>query len=109
MASESCPQMFVATSTSTEITTPVSTHIFPTPAPPPPPPLPPAAMIVQGSPLVVVGTSGSLRLSSGGKKAKEADLLTQCNVCDMPGTPQNLVMFVINNIYVNLVVNCDNS
>ncbi|XP_012283539.1 PHD finger protein 14 isoform X2 [Orussus abietinus] len=84
VASESSPQMFVATSTSTEMT------------PPPPklasPPLPPPPVNTPSTPINAPGSSNNSRLSSGnGKKGKEADLLTQCSVCDTPGTNQNLV------------------
>lgn len=72
-ASESSPQMFVATSTSTEITLP-------------PPPVPP----VNESPINVSANSSG-RLSTGTKRNKDTDLMTQCNVCDNPGTNQNLV------------------
>ncbi|XP_018361450.1 PREDICTED: PHD finger protein 14 isoform X2 [Trachymyrmex cornetzi] len=73
--SESSPQMFVATS-STEITLP-------------PPPVPPPAANV---PPVNVSVNSSGRLSTGTKRGKDTDLMTQCNVCDTPGTNQNLVM-----------------
>jgi len=76
--SESSPQMFVATS-STEITLP-------------PPPVPPPAANV---PPVNVSVNSSGRLSTGTKKGKDTDLMTQCNVCDTPGTNQNLVMLVL--------------
>ncbi|XP_034945211.1 PHD finger protein 14 [Chelonus insularis] len=87
-ASESSPQMFIATSTSTEISPPPVNNI-PTPEPPPIPVIPSPSITIQNTPV----SSGSYnsRLSSG-KKSKDADLMTQCNVCDMPGTPQNLVM-----------------
>ncbi|XP_032670451.1 PHD finger protein 14 isoform X1 [Odontomachus brunneus] len=79
VASESSPQMFVATSTSTEITLP------------PPPPLPPPAANVP--PPVNASVNSSSRWPTGtAKKGKDTDLLTQCNVCDTPGTNQNLVM-----------------
>ncbi|XP_063982197.1 PHD finger protein 14 isoform X1 [Diachasmimorpha longicaudata] len=98
--SDSSPQMFVATSTSTEIDTPPPTHVFPTPAPlppppPPPPPTPPPQLssmatqpIQQTSPIIITahGSRGST-----GKKSKDMEL-TQCNVCDLPGSSQNLVM-----------------
>ncbi|XP_043284998.1 PHD finger protein 14 isoform X2 [Venturia canescens] len=85
IASESSPQMFVATSTSTEITSPPPPPVFPAPLPPPPP--------TPVTPLHTPGSSYNSRLLSGGvKKNKESDLLTQCNVCETPGTPQNLVM-----------------
>ncbi|KAG7211298.1 hypothetical protein KM043_010597 [Ampulex compressa] len=91
VASESSPQMFVATSTSTEITSP------PVPKLPPPllPPLPPP--ISNTTPNMAVNTvsvnSNSNRITAGnGKRGKDTDLLTQCNVCDTPGTNQNLVM-----------------
>lgn len=78
VASESSPQMFVATSTSTEITLP-------------PPPLPPPAANVP--PPVNASVNSSSRWPTGtAKKGKDTDLLTQCNVCDTPGTNQNLVM-----------------
>lgn len=77
--SESSPQMFVATS-STEIT-----------LPPPPPPVPPPANV----PPVNVSVNSSGRLSTGTKRGKDTDLMTQCNVCDTPGTNQNLVMLVL--------------
>ncbi|XP_015606365.1 PHD finger protein 14 isoform X2 [Cephus cinctus] len=82
MASESSPQMFVATSTSTEISPPPPTPKLPPPLLPPPVPSEPA----------IPSSSTNPRLSSGnGKKGKETELLTQCNVCDTPGTIQNLV------------------
>ncbi|XP_046610280.1 PHD finger protein 14 isoform X1 [Neodiprion virginianus] len=85
IASESSPQMFVATSTSTEITPPPPVKL-----PPPPPPPPPTAL---SAPTTTPSSSSTnSRLSSGSlKKGKEADLLTQCDVCSMPGTNQNLV------------------
>ncbi|XP_066589670.1 PHD finger protein 14 isoform X2 [Prorops nasuta] len=87
-ASESSPQMFVATSTSTEITPP--------PAPKLLPPLP-ASAIASAAVATPVSTMNvnntSTRLSGGNsKRGKDADAMTQCNVCDMPGTNQNLVM-----------------
>ncbi|KAK2584691.1 hypothetical protein KPH14_007027 [Odynerus spinipes] len=88
VASKSSPQMFVATSTSTEITPPPPTlKLLPPPLPPP------------STNVATVNTSGSsntnsnTRLQTGNvKRGKDADLLTQCNVCDTPGTNQNLVM-----------------
>ncbi|XP_031369437.1 PHD finger protein 14 isoform X4 [Apis dorsata] len=86
VASESSPQMFVATSTSTEIT-----------SPPPLPKLPPPSVPSLTSNTTPVtsnaSTNNTSRTSTGnGKRGKDTDLLTQCNVCDMPGTSQNLVM-----------------
>ncbi|OAD58075.1 PHD finger protein 14, partial [Eufriesea mexicana] len=86
-ASESSPQMFVATSTSTEIT-----------SPPPLPklPLPPVPSLASNTTPVTANVSSNntnSRTSTGnGKRGKDTDLLTHCNVCDMPGTSQNLVM-----------------
>lgn len=83
VASESAPQMFVATSTSTEITT--------SPTPKLPPPAVPSP-VINISP-INTSINNSNRLSTGTvKKGKDTDLLTQCNVCDTPGTNQNLVM-----------------
>ncbi|XP_017885770.1 PHD finger protein 14 isoform X4 [Ceratina calcarata] len=86
-ASESSPQMFIATSTSTEIPS-----LPPLPKLPPPlvPPLPSNSTSVTAN---VSSNNTNSRASTGnGKKGKDTDLLTHCNVCDMPGTSQNLVM-----------------
>lgn len=85
--SESSPQMFVATS-STEIT-------LPPPLVPPP---------VANVPPVNVSVNSSGRLSTGSKRGKDTDLMTQCNVCDTPGTNQNLVMLVLQKYY-NITTN----
>ncbi|KOX71789.1 PHD finger protein 14 [Melipona quadrifasciata] len=88
VASESSPQMFVATSTSTEITSPP-----PLPKLPPPPPVPPLSSNATPVATNVSTNNTSSRTSTGnGKRGKDTDLLTHCNVCDMPGTSQNLVM-----------------
>ncbi|XP_078040799.1 PHD finger protein 14 isoform X1 [Augochlora pura] len=86
IASESSPQMFVATSTSTEITSPPPPKLLPPPAPPVV--LTPASVTANAT-----TNNASNRASTGnGKRGKDTDLLTHCNVCDMPGTSQNLVM-----------------
>ncbi|KAK0095862.1 hypothetical protein PV326_007195 [Microctonus aethiopoides] len=105
VASDSSPQMFVATSTSTEITTPPTTivHMFPTPTVVPSSQsmnlssienYPTVTTAVTTVPSTVIGSSlsGNSRLSLSGKKTKEMDLLTQCHVCDGSGSGQNLVM-----------------
>ncbi|XP_014473701.1 PREDICTED: PHD finger protein 14 isoform X3 [Dinoponera quadriceps] len=83
VASESSPQMFVATSTSTEITLPPPPLPPPAASVPPPPPPPPVNASVNSSSRWPTGTA---------KRGKDTDLLTQCKVCDTPGTNQNLVM-----------------
>lgn len=83
IASDSSPQMFVATSTSTEFTPKPPSPKFPAPLPPPP-------QIVTSTPVNTTGVTG--RYSGLNKKIKDADLLTQCNVCSNTGTTQNLVM-----------------
>lgn len=83
MASESSPQMFVATSTSTEITN-TPPPKFPAPLLPPP--------VLTSTPVNTTGATG--RCSGVNRRSKDADLLTQCNVCDTPGTSQNLVLLV---------------
>lgn len=89
--------MFIATSTSTEITSP------PPPPPPklPPPLVPPLVSNTASATANVSTNSTNSRTSTGnGKKGKDTDLLTHCNVCDMPGTSQNLVMLVDMNMLV---------
>lgn len=88
VASESSPQMFVATSTSTEITSPPPLPKLP------PPPVP--SLTSNTAPVTSnASTNNTSRTSTGnGKRGKDTDLLTHCNVCDMPGTSQNLVMLV---------------
>nr|XP_012144134.1 PREDICTED: PHD finger protein 21A isoform X9 [Megachile rotundata] len=80
--------MFIATSTSTEITSP--------PPPPPKLPPPPAPPVVSNTPSATANVSANntnSRTSAGnGRKGKDTDPLTHCNVCDTPGTNQNLVM-----------------
>ncbi|XP_071860236.1 PHD finger protein 14 isoform X4 [Bombus fervidus] len=88
VASESSPQMFVATSTSTEITSPP-----PLPKLPPPPPVPPLpSNTVPVTANVSTNNTNSRTSTGNGKRGKDTDLLTHCNVCDMSGTSQNLVM-----------------
>ncbi|XP_015175796.1 PREDICTED: PHD finger protein 14 isoform X3 [Polistes dominula] len=88
-ASKSSPQMFVATSTSTEITPPPPTLKL---LPPPPLP-PPSTNVVPMNATSNINVNNNTRLQAGNvKRGKDADLLTQCNVCDTPGTSQNLVM-----------------
>ena len=65
-ASSGGPQMFVATS---------STETVLTPSP-----------VMARTP-----RSGSSRMSSGSKKPKEADVMTKCDVCNGPGSNDNLV------------------
>ncbi|XP_053973736.1 PHD finger protein 14 isoform X1 [Hylaeus volcanicus] len=93
VASESSPQMFVATSTSTEITSPPLPKL---PLPPPALPVPSIQpLISNAAPVTANASSNSTgnRVSTGNaKRGKDTDLLTHCNVCDMPGTSQNLVM-----------------
>lgn len=84
IASDSSPQMFIATSTSTEFTPKPPSPKFPAPLPPP--------QIVTSTPVNTTGATG--RISGINRKIKEADLLTQCNVCGNPGTTQNLVVLV---------------
>lgn len=85
--------MFVATSTSTEITSPPLLPKLP------PPPVPPLTANTPPTTTNVPTNNTSSRTSTGnGKRGKDTDLLTQCNVCDMPGTSQNLVMLVYTNI-----------
>lgn len=80
--------MFVATSTSTEITSPP-------PLPKLPPPPVPSLTSNTTSVTSNASTNNTSRTSTGnGKRGKDTDLLTQCNVCDMPGSSQNLVMSV---------------
>ncbi|XP_043488366.1 PHD finger protein 14 isoform X1 [Polistes fuscatus] len=88
VASKSSPQMFVATSTSTEITPPPPTlKLLPPPLPPP------SANVVAMNTTSNINVNNNTRLQAGNvKRGKDADLLTQCNVCDTPGTSQNLVM-----------------
>ncbi|XP_043682900.1 PHD finger protein 14 isoform X2 [Vespula pensylvanica] len=88
VASKSSPQMFVATSTSTEITPPPPTlKLLPPPLPPP------STNVVTMNTSSNSNVNNNTRLQAGNvKRGKDADLLTQCNVCDTPGTSQNLVM-----------------
>ncbi|XP_014614810.1 PREDICTED: PHD finger protein 14 isoform X2 [Polistes canadensis] len=88
VASKSSPQMFVATSTSTEITPPPPTlKLLPPPLPPP------STNVVAMNTTSNINVNNNTRLQAGNvKRGKDADLLTQCNVCDTPGTSQNLVM-----------------
>ncbi|XP_046836094.1 PHD finger protein 14 isoform X2 [Vespa velutina] len=88
VASKSSPQMFVATSTSTEITPPPPTlKLLPPPLPPP------TTNVVTMNTSSNSNVNNNTRLQTGNvKRGKDADLLTQCNVCDTPGTSQNLVM-----------------
>lgn len=90
--------MFVATSTSTEITSPP-----PLPKLPPPPPVPPLpSNTVPVTANVSTNNTNSRTSTGNGKRGKDTDLLTHCNVCDMSGTSQNLVMLVYlntSNIY----------
>lgn len=65
-SSLSGPQMFVATS---------STETMPT----------------TPSPIIARARTSSGRISSGNKKAKEMDVMTKCDVCNGPGSNQNLV------------------
>jgi hypothetical protein len=78
-ASSSGPQMFVATS---------STETVPT------------------SPLPVVAKArpGSGKISSGIKKVKETDIMTKCDVCNGPGSNQNLVRWEVLTVHYL----CDN-
>jgi hypothetical protein len=64
--SPSGPQMFVATSSTETVQTT------------------PSLVMVRARP-----SSG--RVSSGSKKAKDTDIMTKCDVCNGPGSNQNLV------------------
>ncbi|OXU19059.1 hypothetical protein TSAR_008441 [Trichomalopsis sarcophagae] len=91
--SDSHPQLFVASSTSTEITPPKpKLHPLPPPAPTPSTSQLPGSTIpvVLNTPPVTTSTTN--RGSTGGRKSKDADLVSQCTVCSTIGTNQNSVI-----------------
>ncbi|KAJ8667179.1 hypothetical protein QAD02_008841 [Eretmocerus hayati] len=92
VASETNPQLFVASSTSTEMTT------TPTKQQPLPPPAVMSpyqqslAISAHSTPLSSAPTNSNRTSSGSNRKSKDADFVSQCIVCSTLGTLQNLVM-----------------
>ncbi|XP_058796321.1 PHD finger protein 14 isoform X2 [Phymastichus coffea] len=92
VATNATPQLFVASSTSTEITPP-KPKLQPLPPPAPTPSTSfQVASLLGTPPTTNANATNANRLSSGSRKNKDADLVTQCTICNTLGTNQNCVM-----------------